>query len=178
MGNACRTLFHPKPAPILHWRQQCPPNLRELMEHSPHEVHKQTPLLSSLHLGFVWTRSRQQCLPPFIEALAVPGPGVDLSRLIIILDQPPTHLKSLGEDLSRSSFCFSCMRSTGAHLYTHLGRNPLSCALQRRRPARQEALSCYQDLSRTPRLNPNSRWLSRRRANCCFPTWQMPFRSC
>lgn len=45
-----------------------------------------------------------------------------------------------------SSSSFFSMKSTEAHLYAHLARNPLSSALQHWRPACQEALSCYQDL--------------------------------
>lgn len=50
------------------------------------------------------------------------APGVDPSRLIIILDQPPLHLKSLREDLSRSSFCSYLLffhEKAQRHICTH-----------------------------------------------------------
>lgn len=63
--------------------------------------------------------------PP--RAAAGPPPGVDPSRLIIIPDQPPSHLKSLREDLSRSSFLlpsvsFLLSLREKAHLHAHLAR--------------------------------------------------------
>lgn len=116
---------------ILHSRQECPPILRKLMEHSPHaSLGCLAVALCTIHMeGSKQTNAA--VLPPSwlcvdSQPLAVsaslhlshgessperlPGSGVDPSRLIIIPDQPPSHLKSLREDLSRSSFCsLSCL---------------------------------------------------------------------
>lgn len=67
---------------------------------------------------------------------------------------------------------FSSMKSTEA-LYAHLARNPLSHALQHRRPVCQETLSCYQDRSWTPRQNLNSQWKRQSSWRVGCYSWQM-----
>lgn len=97
------------------------------MEHPPHaslgclavalytihmEVNKQTNAAAVLPPSWLCVDSQTEAVSAFYHLSSgessperLPGPGVDPSRLIIILDQPPSYLKSLREDLSHSSFC-------------------------------------------------------------------------